>query len=451
MKAVLSSLPARIILGIVMPLALLAGIHSRAQAAKDPIGCGAVVVADYTLQGDIGPCPGDGLTVVSNGITVNLNGYKIYASRRQNVGIRVDNVSNVVVKGGAVDGFDAGVLLIGGWNNRVTHIVARNNRIGIHVTNAPSGAHVVEKSTAVANRLFGILASDLSHLSIAKNSVLNNLGYGVVLDGEASYGSIANNEIRQNSAGGIELREGTEWFSYANLIPPLLEITAPGRVSFSEGVDFHVGGNFPAALDLTARVVPVGIVFGPGANALDNPIAADTSASGCTLAEYAAAGLRAGDIALVQRGMCLLARKVELALESGAAAVIIFNEGQSPGRTSHDFGYVSGLSGLAVPAPVVFASYRAGFEIHGLARLGDVFMRIKAHNSLSVISQDGFAHHNLITKNTADKASDDNSFCADLTNVWLKNTFGAWNRPCVAGDLSGDSGSGGLGSRARLY
>ncbi len=409
MKAVLSSLPARIILGIVMPLALLAGIHSRAQAAKDPIGCGAVVVADYTLQGDIGPCPGDGLTVVSNGITVNLNGYKIYASRRQNVGIRVENVSNVVVKGGAVDGFDAGVLLIGGWNNRVTHIVARNNRIGIHVTNAPSGAHVVEKSTAVANRLFGILASDLSHLSIAKNSVLNNLGYGVVLDGEASYGS------------------------------------------FSEGVDFHVGGNFPAALDLTARVVPVGIVFGPGANALDNPIAADTSASGCTLAEYAAAGLRAGDIALVQRGMCLLARKVELALESGAAAVIIFNEGQSPGRTSHDFGYVSGLSGLALPTPVMFASYRAGFEIHGLARLGDVFMRIKAHNSLSVISQDGFAHHNMITKNTADKASDDNSFCADLTNVWLKNTFGAWNRPCVAGDLSGDSGSGGLGSRARLY
>ena len=58
----------------------------------------------WTLKGDVGPCPGDGLTVVSDGITVNLNGYKVYASRRQNVGIRLENVRNVVVKGGVVHG-----------------------------------------------------------------------------------------------------------------------------------------------------------------------------------------------------------------------------------------------------------------------------------------------------------------------------------------------------------
>ncbi len=225
MNPVFSYRPPGIASAAVVLLAISAAICLPAHAANDPIGCGAVVVSDLTLKGDVGPCPGDGLTVVSDGITVNLNGYKVYASRRQNVGIRLEHVSNVVVKGGVTDGFDSGVLLVGGWNNTVTGVAARNNRIGIHVTNAPAGAHTVEKNKVVANRLFGIFSSNMSRLSIKKNIVIDNVGYGVVFDGESSYSSIENNEIRQNPSGDIELRENEEWFSYQNLISPLFALS----------------------------------------------------------------------------------------------------------------------------------------------------------------------------------------------------------------------------------
>ena len=56
-----------------------------------------------------------------------------------------------------------------------------------------------------------------------------------------------------------------------------------------------------------------------------------TSTSGCEDADFA--GFTSGNVALVQRGTCDFAVKAVNAQEAGASAVIIFNQGNDPGRT----------------------------------------------------------------------------------------------------------------------
>src|SRR5690606_7650006 len=57
---------------------------------------------------------------------------------------------------------------------------------------------------------------------------------------------------------------------------------------------------------------------------------ADDSDSGCEADDFT--GFPAGSIALIQRGSCTFAQKVRHAEAAGAAAVVIFNEGQSGRR-----------------------------------------------------------------------------------------------------------------------
>lgn len=111
---------------------------------------------------------------------------------------------------------------------------------------------------------------------------------------------------------------------------------------------------FSGAGDVTAigRFVDVQIPPAPAPN---------TSTSGCEAADFA--GFPAGAIAIIQRGTCTFAVKAANAQAAGAAAVVIFNEGQ-PGRTD----VVSGtLGGPGVTIPVVGTTFAAGQELFSLA------------------------------------------------------------------------------------
>jgi Zn-dependent M28 family amino/carboxypeptidase len=84
------------------------------------------------------------------------------------------------------------------------------------------------------------------------------------------------------------------------------------------------------------------------------------STSGCEAADFA--GFPAGTIALVQRGTCTFRMKAENALAAGAAGVVIFNEGNDPGRV----GVLSGtLSPPPFSLPVVGTTFALGLELNG--------------------------------------------------------------------------------------
>ena len=81
--------------------------------------------------------------------------------------------------------------------------------------------------------------------------------------------------------------------------------------------------------DVTAAVTPVDLKFGLG----------NTSDSGCEAEDFA--GFPAGNIALLQRGVCTFELKAENAAAAGAVGIVIFNQGNyarphgNPARDPH--------------------------------------------------------------------------------------------------------------------
>lgn len=153
--------------------------------------------------------------------------------------------------------------------------------------------------------------------------------------------------VRKAKAAGLKV--STQDFEFVYNVdekPPALEAVAPSAVTFTPGRDL-ASMTYSADGDVTAVVVPVDVVEPPGA--------AGSSTSGCEAADFA--GFPAGAVALLQRGTCSFAVKATNAQAAGAAAVVVYNEGQ-PGRTAVIAGTL-GTPGV-VSVPVIGVTYAAG-------------------------------------------------------------------------------------------
>jgi len=144
--------------------AVAVGTPAGAQTA---ISCGTVITASTTLTNDVGPCTTDGIIIGADGVKLNLNGKKVYGApgagtqggpAGQNVGIRFRNVSNAEVTNGEVTGFAAGVRIDGGSTNRVASVYSHDN-IGPVGTNDNGD---------------GISAFNSSYNTIENNRVVHN-------------------------------------------------------------------------------------------------------------------------------------------------------------------------------------------------------------------------------------------------------------------------------------
>lgn len=108
-------------------------------AASAPVACGTLITTDTRLSADVGPCPGVGLVVAADGITLDLGGHEVLGDTearstgaigpfgRDQPGILLRRVSGVTVTNGTVTGFDAGVAVMGGGGNTVRRITAAGN------------------------------------------------------------------------------------------------------------------------------------------------------------------------------------------------------------------------------------------------------------------------------------------------------------------------------------
>ena len=138
-------------------------------------------------------------------------------------------------------------------------------------------------------------------------------------------------------------------------IPLFTELT-PTAHTFTYNSEF-----LPATStgNATAPMQPAGgIVIPP------NPLPpGPNSASGCNASDFGAS--MAGKIALIQRGTCTFATKVQNAYAAGAVGVVIFNEGQ-PGRTDAIGISVGGIA----PIPVAFTSFAVGQSLYNEFQAG---------------------------------------------------------------------------------
>jgi hypothetical protein len=139
---------------------------------------------------------------------------------------------------------------------------------------------------------------------------------------------------------------------YEQTGPSSFERLTPTTTTFVEGTDFDTiqySGNGTA----TGAVQAVDVNF------------ADPSVitSGCEATDFA--GFTRGNIALIQRGTCEFAVKIQNAEQAGATGVIVFNQGNTPERS----GLLTGVTaGFPHDVPVITTSFALGQEGAGRRR-----------------------------------------------------------------------------------
>jgi parallel beta-helix repeat protein len=97
-----------------------------ASALVPRLHCGDEVVQSTTLSRDLMSCAGNGLVIGADDITLDLNGHTVDgrsgAPTGDHFGILLDGHTGVTVTGGSVTGFQVGVLVVEGRDDRLTRL-----------------------------------------------------------------------------------------------------------------------------------------------------------------------------------------------------------------------------------------------------------------------------------------------------------------------------------------
>lgn len=201
--------------------------------AQATLACGQVVTASTILTSDVGPCAGDGLILGADGITLDLNGHRIFGTPGEgdNVGVNITDRTGVTVTGGEVTDFGAGIAIRRGSQNTVRQVFVHDNiglldgsgdyGDGIAIFGSPDNlleANTVEHNgpfdgigvfgpPSTGNRIEGntIARNNIARLGPEPGNFLNlddgvNLGAG--LSG-GSHTTVSNNVIIENGFNGI--------------------------------------------------------------------------------------------------------------------------------------------------------------------------------------------------------------------------------------------------------
>lgn len=184
---------------------LATGTVMVGSAAAATVACGSVITRDTTLTANVGPCPGAGIVVAANNITLDLNGHTVSGNPRarrstDEVGIRLRQVRGVTVQNGTVKGFDAGVAIGGGGDNAVRGITARDNVNYRVVTGRNSQPqHIVPDVGPYCEFGDGITVYNSTSNVISGNVVFGNAPFsGISLLSDADENVVESNSVHDN-------------------------------------------------------------------------------------------------------------------------------------------------------------------------------------------------------------------------------------------------------------
>ena len=207
---------------ILAPLAAL-GVSAAmalgvAQSAPTPVGCGDTITADTTLDRDLTGCPGNGIVIGADGVTLDLNGHTVAGDGKPvgrcprdeicDAGVVNDGHDGVTVEGGSVRGFASGVVIARARQNRILKVSSSMNEFFGFVF-AESSDSAIRGSAGDDNHEpdgdgIGIFAS--RRLRIVDNRFRRNaLGMHVE---DSTRILIARNRFARNSQMGILIEAG---------------------------------------------------------------------------------------------------------------------------------------------------------------------------------------------------------------------------------------------------
>jgi Right handed beta helix region len=163
------------------------------------VGCGAVVTQDTTLDSDLTDCPGDGLVIAADGITLDLAGHTIAGgASRPEAGIdNGDGHARVTIENGHVQGFQNGVRLVRASDNHLQALSAAGNAVAINLDK--SDQNRIDHNSLPAN---GILLQNSDDNDVVENDLA-----AISIQGSAARDLIVRNSVSAEPGGyGIFVR-----------------------------------------------------------------------------------------------------------------------------------------------------------------------------------------------------------------------------------------------------
>ncbi|MGE5660814.1 MAG: NosD domain-containing protein [Ignavibacteriales bacterium] len=186
--------------------------------------CGQLITRDVVLLKDI-ECPGIGMIVGADGITINLNNHKLSLVNNtdtsripevEEIGILVPDQKNITIKGpGIISGFDKAIEFAGSGRGYALDLKLTDNNIGLSLK-ASDGITIyrsfIEQNTIgiasqsskdaliLSNQLSqntneGIVLMDSNHFIIGANSLIGNGNIGIFLDVSSFNNTISSNNV----------------------------------------------------------------------------------------------------------------------------------------------------------------------------------------------------------------------------------------------------------------
>ena len=224
---------ARVLRQAAVVVAVVASVLVAAPAAQArPAHCGMRIEHDFTLRRDLHNCPGDGLVVVADNVTVDLRGHAIDGvHRRGSIGVRVTGADGVTIRRGRIQQFGMGMLLVDSTHARIlrsrirgsfdegiftdktsSHLFIAHNRIsGNGIRSGAEWADGIDArgdavrvvSNAVWHNHDDGIDVNGTDISVFGNLVVGNVHDGIDVDGHDVL--VRSNQSRRNGDDGIQV------------------------------------------------------------------------------------------------------------------------------------------------------------------------------------------------------------------------------------------------------
>src|SRR5215212_3610576 len=206
--------------------------------------CGQVITKDIILLKDI-ECPGVGMIVGTDGITINLNNHRLSLANNtdtlsipkvEEIGILVPGQKNITISGpGVITGFDKAIEFAGSQRGYVLGLRLTDNNIGLSLK--ASDKITIYRSFIEENTI-GLASQSSKDAMIVSNQVSQNTDEGIVLMDSNNF-TIGTNSLIGNGNIGMFL----DVSSFNNTISANNILDHAVDVSNADGIPIHISMN----------------------------------------------------------------------------------------------------------------------------------------------------------------------------------------------------------------
>jgi parallel beta-helix repeat protein len=206
--------------------------------------CGQVITKDVILLKDI-ECPGVGMIVGADGLTINLNNHRLSLANNtgisripeiEEIGILVPGKKNITIRGpGVITGFDKAIEFAGSGRGYVLDLKLTGNNMGLSLK---ASEEITIYRSFIEGNTIGIASQSSKEGLIISNQISQNTNEGIVFM-DSNYFIIGANSVIGNGDIGIFL----DVSSFNNTVSSNNILNHAVDVSNADGIPIHISMN----------------------------------------------------------------------------------------------------------------------------------------------------------------------------------------------------------------